>query len=159
MWSFLIGTGRVTGIDEQLVSFIFHWLAEFTTALLLILSGILVYRHNPLMPPILPLSLGLLLNAVHGMFWYYTLRTEYVMAIPGAVLTGMTLIYIFLNLKSMKAWLMLLLGLIDYGGLNIFGNALNDGDLNTVIYLSPALLAAIVLTIVLAKKWRAGTVF
>ncbi|HYW94299.1 MAG TPA: hypothetical protein VE870_01785, partial [Bacteroidales bacterium] len=131
MWSFLISTGKVTGIDEHIVSFIFHWIAEFSTALLLILSGILIYRHHPLMPSILPLSLGLLLNAVHGMFWHYALLTEFTMAIPGAALTGVTLIYIFLNLKSMRAWLMLVLGLIDYGSINIVGNALNDGDLNT----------------------------
>jgi len=46
MWTFLLVSGQVTGVEEELISFLFHWVSEFLTALLLITAGILILKDR-----------------------------------------------------------------------------------------------------------------
>lgn len=64
MWTFLLATGQVPEWQTTPYAITFHLIAEFTTAIMLLLSGILLLRKNPLAKKVALLGMGFYVYAV-----------------------------------------------------------------------------------------------
>ena len=152
MWTFLLVSGQVTGVEEELISFLFHWLSEFLTALLLITAGILILKDRPSSRKFLYLALGFLFNAAQGAFWYYVRNPDIILQIVMALITAATIFYAIANYALRQDLLYAALGISIYAAINITGNALQDGNMNLVVYTVPALVVLSILTILLLRR-------
>lgn len=151
-WIFLISTGGVPNLDEELISYLFHWTAEFTTAVLLITSGIRILKYGESAMNLLFLSLGLLLMAIGSAFVYYLLNFEPLIFIISTIITGITIILLITHYRSTKDFIFLTLGIVIYTLLNILGNEIQEKNIAMISLALPALVFILILTISLLNK-------
>jgi hypothetical protein len=151
-WGFLIISQNAEELSEELIKYIFHWLSELATSVLLIIAGIMLIRKSPLCINLMFLSLGFLLMAIGGAFVYYISNFELVFFIYSTLITGTTIILLILNFKSLKDFVFLTLGISIYALINILGEAIQQESVSLVSMTLPSLLFLILLTISLFNK-------
>ncbi len=151
-WAFLLFSGNVTEFETEPAAFGFHWLSELTTAIMLIVSGMILLKHARHAIQAMFLSLGLLVMAIMGAFIYYMLNFEVVIFAISALVTGSTIIFIILNYRSFKDFIMITQGALIYALLNITGKALQSGDLSLLSMSVPVLLFVMIIAINLIGK-------
>ncbi len=156
MWTFLILTGKVPDLETHWISLLFHWLAEFTTALLLVFAGFRILSGKPGLRHLFFLAMGFLTAAIHGAFWYYLVNYSLpVFAICAGILL-ITIILFLVNLKGRHDLLWLAAGAILYTSLNLFGLALENKALSSLAHSSLLLLFVIILVLSQAKRESSG---
>jgi len=146
-WVFLISTGKVNHIDEQIVSLVFHWFSEITTAILLIVAGIALIKKWKKSRQLFYLSLGFLFNAVQGAVIYYIVHFELPLLIMLSLFTVATIFYGIINFTGFYDLLFLTLGISIYGCINVLGNAFQNTDLVYIYYTIPVFLFLCILTV------------
>ena len=78
MWSFFLVTGNVPELETRTAEIILHLVAEFSTAVLLIISGILLLRASKNAIWVYPLSMGMLLYTLIVSPGYYIQSGDYI---------------------------------------------------------------------------------
>ena len=139
-WLLIITSGQVDDFQERVLSYLFHWISEFITAILLIYSGILFFSRTAYMRNILFIALGFLLLSIGGAFLFYLREFEPAMFVLSSVITGLTIIVIILNYKRMQDFIYLAFGSSIYALINILGDALTGHAFTSIIMSIPALL-------------------
>lgn len=144
MWTFLILTGQVIDFHNAVVSYLFHWTSEFLTAILLIISGILLLSHpsHPHSRILFFVAAGFLINAINGAFWYYLINFNLpILLMSGLVLAGS----IFLGVKNYDRrndFILLAIGIILYGTINLAGYGFARGESSVLIHTLPMLIVS-----------------
>lgn len=152
LWTILIASGKVSDFSETPISYIFHWISEFITALLLLLTGLYIIKQNPLHQNLLSLSLGFLVMAVGGAFAYYLMNFEIAMFTLMACIFGISVILIILNYQKLQDFILLTLGIAEYSLLNLMGEAFQTDDIPSLILEVPAFLFLFIIIIGILKK-------
>lgn len=151
-WTILITSGKVTDFSETPISYIFHWISEFSTAILLVVSGLLLIRKHPMQQNVLSLALGCLIMAIGGAFAYYLINFEAAMFIMSACITGLTIILIILTYEKLQDFILLTCGLTIYALINLMGDAFQTMDIPSMILEIPAFIFLLILTIGILRK-------
>ena len=102
MWVFFIVSGNVPEFQVKPWEIIYHLIAEFTTAILLVVAGILALVKRPTSKPLLLTAFGMLLYTVILSPGYYAQRGNMDFVIFFSVLTILTIISIIINIKIDK---------------------------------------------------------
>ena len=151
-WTILITSGKITDFNSTPISYIFHWISEFITALLLLTTGFYIIRKHPLQQNILSLSLGCLVMSIGGAFAYYLLNFEIAMFTITVCIFGLTVILIILNYQKLQDFIFLTLGITEYSLLNLMGDAFQNNDIPSLILEIPAFLFLLILIIGILRK-------
>lgn len=72
MWTFFLFSGSVPELDSRPIEILFHLFAEFSTAIVLIISAILSLKSKPISRSLLLVALGMLLYTLMVSPGYYT---------------------------------------------------------------------------------------
>ena len=152
LWIMLIQTGQVGNIQEELISFAFHWTSEFVMAVMLIFTGIQMIKEKPGSRNLFFFSAGLLLIAITGALVYYLIHFDAAMAVLGSIISFVTLLVIIWNYKSPTDLFYLSTGIILYGSVNVGGEALQKNLQSISIYNGFLLIGAVMLTTLLWRK-------
>ncbi len=145
IWTILIASGKITDFHETPISYIFHWISEFSTAVLLLVSGLMLIRKHPMQQNVLSLALGCLIMAIGGAFAHYLLNFEISMFIISACITGFTVILIILTYEKLQDFILMTLGLVSYSLLNLLGDAFQANDIPSMILEIPAFIFVLIL--------------
>lgn len=94
MWLFFIAAGSVGEFETKPAEITFHLIAEFGTALMLIIAAILSLGRRPVGKPLILAALGMLLYTVIVSPGYYVQRGEMPFAIMFFVLAVLTAVAI-----------------------------------------------------------------
>lgn len=151
-WSFLILSGSVTDFGEKPIAYIFHWISEFATALLLLMAGIQYKRSKTENLNFIFVSLGMLMISIGGAFIYYLLHFEVFIFIFSTIITGTTIIFLILNYHSLKHLIFFTNGICLYALLNILGAGLQEMNISIISMSAPAFIFIFILTITLLNK-------
>jgi len=152
MWAWLILSGSITDFQAEPVSYIFHWVSEFSTALLLILAGNLLLRKHRHATRIFFLSAGFLLMAIGGAFIYYLFDFEAAPFVLSAIITGGTIIIIILTYRGFRDFILITLGAVTYAFLNITGKAITNDDISVLSMAVPALVFTVIVALNILGK-------
>ncbi|MDA3821754.1 MAG: hypothetical protein PF450_03955 [Bacteroidales bacterium] len=151
-WSFLIISASTTDFTENPIAYIFHWISEFGTSFLLIISGLLFRRSNSQNLNFIFVSLGALMISSGNAFVYYLLHFEVLIFIFITILTGATIIFLILNYRSLKHFIFVANGISLYALLNILGEGLQEMNISLISMSAPAFIFIFILTITLLDK-------
>lgn len=152
MWIFLITTGQVEDFGTTPVAYVFHWVSEFATALLLFIAGMQIVRSRSPSLHLAFLALGALLMAIGGAFYYYISHFEPAIFIFTAVFTAGTCFFILINYRGIKDLIFISLGVTVYGLINIMGQGFQEENPTLVSMTLPATLFMLALVIFLIRK-------
>ncbi len=144
-WTIIIVQEGIPNLKSELVSFIFHWTAEFSTAVLLIIAGVAVIKKSERYETLFFLAIGLVINAAQGAFWFYIIHFSLSFLILMFTVTASAVWLAVTNYAGMYNITALTAGVGMYGVVNLVGNALNRGNWDVVIYSIPILIAVILL--------------
>lgn len=103
IWIYFISSGDYTNYLGVNLEFISHLIAEFTTAILLIISGILLIKNRSRAIYLLFLSIGMLIYTLILALGYFIEIQIYSFAImfgTFALLSALILYSLFINLKE-----------------------------------------------------------
>lgn len=151
-WLFIIAYGDIDDYHEQPISYIFHWISELSTGVLLLTAGIKTLGKKRGSKNYAFLSLGFLLMAIGGAFMFYMQNFDVGFFSGSALILGATIILIILNYRSLQNFILLSLGAMIYGLLNLLGDALQNGNASDIAMAVPTLLFAIILVASLVKR-------
>jgi len=152
MWVFLIASGEVEDFSTTPVAYVFHWISEFATALLLIAAGIQIIRSTVSSLNLLFLALGALLMAIGGAFFYYISHFDPAIFIFTAVFTAGTCFFILINYSGLKDLVFISMGATVYGLINIMGQGFQSENATVVSMSVPATLFMLALAYFLTRK-------
>lgn len=152
IWIMLILTGQVETFQQEKISFLFHWASELSMAILLILTGIRLFKVNPHARELFFFSSGLLLIAIIGALVWYLLHFNPAMVAMGALITATTLVLVILQSPELKDMIFMLTGIILYGTINVAGEALQKGLQSITLYNGLLLAATLILTFMIWKN-------
>jgi len=99
IWAILFGTNQVPEIETKTLSISFHLLAEFLTAVLLIIGGFGLLTNRKWGFQLYLLSMGMLLYAVLNACGYYAQKGEWIEVCMFIILS---LITAFIVVKKLK---------------------------------------------------------
>lgn len=153
-WTYLLVNNKVPGMDKELLAFVFHWISEFVTAILLIISGVMILRNNRMRRYMFFIALGFLLNAINGAFWYYLANFNPLLFIMMVAILIFTLLFAGINYNNWKHLLFLTLGFCIYGELNILGDALISNKDSLLAMVIPMIILTTIALIVFYMKIR-----
>ncbi len=151
-WTYLLVNNKVPGMDKELLAFVFHWISEFITAVLLIVSGVMILRNNRMRRYMFFIASGFLLNAINGAFWYYLANFDPFLFIMMVVILIFTLLFAGLNYNNWKHLLFLALGFCVYGELNILGDAVIANKASLLIMIIPMMALTTIALIIFYLK-------
>lgn len=151
-WTVLIVSGQVSDFTDTPIAYIFHWVSEITTALLLLITGFYMIRKHPAQQNILSLSLGFLVMAAGGAFAHYLLNFEVSMFVIMACIFAYTVILIIINYQKLQDFILLTLGITEYSLLNLIGDAFQINDVPKLILEIPAFLFLLILIFGILNK-------
>ncbi len=151
MWTILIVSGKVEAYEENIVRYSFHWLSEFSTAILLIIAGVKLRKDKENLN-LLFLSLGFLITSVGSAFIYYLGNFDVPMFIITTLISGATVIIMILIYQTLDQLLFFTNGIAIYGLLNIMGRALQEMDISLITMSVPVFLFIFIITINLLNK-------
>ncbi len=100
MWIFFIVSGNVPEFEEKIWEIIYHLVAEFSTAILLIVAGLMTLRKHRLGRPMLLVSLGMLLYTVIMSAGYYAQRGTVAFVVMFSVFTVAAILAIISTIKA-----------------------------------------------------------
>jgi len=152
LWIMLIITGGVDSFQEEKISFIFHWASELGMAVMLIITGIRLFKVPENARPLFYFSSGLLLIAIIGALVWYLVHFDPAMVVMGAVITAITLLLVVIQRPGGRDMLYLLTGIILYGTINVAGEAIQKGLQSITLYNGLLLAATLLLTRIIWKK-------
>ncbi|KXA95402.1 hypothetical protein AKJ40_00985 [candidate division MSBL1 archaeon SCGC-AAA259M10] len=98
MWSALLGTGQVSEVGTALLEISYHLVAEFLTAVLLIVGGFGLYGGRRWGFGVFSVSMGLLLYSVINSTGYYAAQGDVAMVGMFTVLTILTALLLIVSL-------------------------------------------------------------
>jgi len=142
-WSMLIFTGNVPDIESKLLSYVFHWISEFATAILLILCGFSLLSSRLKSRKLIPVSLGMLFNASFGALGYYLVISEISMITMMAAISIITLYFIIRNVETKQSLIFLFTGFVIYSSLNLLGNELEKKNYELLFYILPGFILSV----------------
>lgn len=152
-WLFLLATGQVPGIRENALSFLFHWTAEFLTAVALIGAGIGILRRFAGYRSLYYFAMGLLVIAAGGAVVYYVLVDLNLAIVVGlALILACAKVLAWRHREGLSDLLFLLLGAVLYSELNIMGQALQVGEQSIVTYDALALALTVPVVVVALRR-------
>lgn len=151
-WTFLILSGRAEPTETEILSYIFHWFSEFMTILFLLIAGVQLLLKNANCRNLMFLSLGFLIMAIGGAFIHYLFYFEMMFFVFSSIITGITILFIIINYRSLKDFILITLGVSVYAFLNILGHAIEEVNLSLMSMSAPALLFIIILIVSLWNK-------
>lgn len=152
MWLFLIASGQVEDFNSEPIAYIFHWISEFATALLLIGAGTHVLRSSTPRPNLVFLALGSLLMAIGAAFYFYLTHFDFALFLFTALFTGATIFFILMSYRGLKDLIFLTTGVTLYGLINVMGQGFQFGNQTLVSMSVPATVFMLVLIIRLLSK-------
>lgn len=152
MWTFLIASGQVEDFNDKPNAYIFHWISEFGTALLLITAGSFIILKKAHSVKLMFLALGALLLAIGGALYYYLNHFEVVIFIITALITSATVLFILINYRGTRDFLYLSAGLTMYALINMMGQGFQEADPTIVSMSVPASLFMLLLITGLLRK-------
>lgn len=100
MWSFFLASGQVPELTERPAEIVLHLIAEFATAVVLVVGGIAVRAGAPLGRHIATLGFGMLLYTIIVSPGYYIERGETPFVVMFAVLFVATVVFVAGMLRS-----------------------------------------------------------
>jgi hypothetical protein len=152
LWIVLIITGQVESFQEEKISFVFHWASELGMAIMLIITGIRLFKVPEKARSLFFFSSGLLLIAIIGALAWYLVHFDPAMVAMGAVITAMTLLLVIIQPPGGRDMVYLLTGIILYGTINVAGEALQKGLSGITLYNGLLLAATVMLTSIIWKN-------
>lgn len=99
MWTVLLGTGQVPEIDTEPISLSYHLIAEFATAVTLLIGGFGLFTNRKWGLKAYLVSMGMLLYAVLMAGGYYAQKGEWAMIGMFTIFTILTAIFVALLLS------------------------------------------------------------
>ncbi len=102
MWSFFLAVGEVPELQTRPAEIGLHLAAEFGTALLLVVSGLLSLRASSLGVRLQLVGFGMLLYTLIVSPGYYMQRSEIIFTVMFGVLLVMTLGALVLTIRRQK---------------------------------------------------------
>jgi len=151
LWIFLIISGNIPNLEEEIVSFIFHWISEFSMAGLLVLAGILLKKDYKGAYKVFFFAMGMMLIAILGALIFYIINFDFAFILMAIIISSSGLFLVAKNYEQARDFGVLTLGIIFYSQLNIIGNTLIM-DINTFIYTLMAFLPTCALIFVIFLK-------
>jgi len=103
MWLFFIIAGLVPEFETKPAEIILHLVAEFTTAFVLIASGIVTLRGLYSGKWLYPFSIGMLMYTLIVSPGYYLQSGDYPFVIMFGVLLILSAVFMYIHLKFLKA--------------------------------------------------------
>lgn len=100
MWLFFIFAGMVPEFDTRPAEIILHLAAEFTTAISLIVSGIVTLKGLPSGKWIYPFSIGMLIYTLIVSPGYYIQSGDYIFVAMFGALIILSFIFLVKHLKA-----------------------------------------------------------
>jgi len=99
MWTVLLGTGQVPEIDTEPIYLSYHLIAEFATAVTLLIGGFGLFTNRKWGLKAYLVSMGMLLYAVLIAGGYYAQKGEWAMIGMFTIFTILTAIFVALLLS------------------------------------------------------------
>ena len=151
LWIILIISGNVPNLEEEIVSFIFHWISEFSMAGLMVLAGILLKKEYKGACKVFFFAMGMMLIAIMGALFYYIINFDFAFILMAILIISSGLLLVAKNYEQPRDFGVLTLGIIFYSQLNIMGNTVIS-DTTTFIYTLMAFLPTCALILVIFFK-------
>ena len=98
MWSVFVFTNQIPELNTGSIEIIYHLIAEFLTAILLIVSGIGLVKRKNWSLHLLLVSLGMLFYTTIVSAGYYADTGDLSMVIMFSILQLITLLFILMNI-------------------------------------------------------------
>lgn len=102
MWLFFIITGMVPEFDTKPTEIILHLFAELTTAVALIISGIVTLKGLPSGKWLFPFSIGMLMYTLIVSPGYYVQSGDYLFVVMFGLLIILSIVFLFKHLRGQK---------------------------------------------------------
>lgn len=96
MWTALLGTGQVPEINTEPIYLLYHLIAEFLTAITLLIGGFGLFANRKWGLKVYLISMGMLLYAVLIAGGYYAQKSEWTMIGMFTSFTILTILFICL---------------------------------------------------------------
>ena len=152
-WTVLLAAGQVPGIRENALSFVFHWTAEFLTAVALIAAGAAIFRNPPFARRLYYFATGLLAIAAAGAVIYYIVVEPEPVAVLGlCIIIALAKVLAWRARDGMSDLLYFVLGVVLYGEMNVLGHLFQTGDTAAVPYLLIMTAVTLPYTVYALKK-------
>ena len=136
LWTVLLATEQVAGIQENALAFAFHWTAEFLTAIALVIAGVSILKGATFYRRLYYFATGLLVIAAAGAVLYYILvEFDVVMVVVLSVIVGCAKVIAWRTREGASDLLFLVLGVVLYGVLIVVGLVLQTGGMVDASYL------------------------
>ena len=100
MWSFFLISGMVPELETNPAEIILHLVAEFSTAFLLIISGISVIKKSRFSKWLYPFSMGMLIYTLIVSPGYYIQSGEYFFVAIFAILIILSIMSMVIFIRS-----------------------------------------------------------
>ena len=88
-WAFFLLTGNVPELETAPWSIAFHLAAEFLTAIMLIISGVMLLKQHPLGKQIFLLAVGMVIYAMVNSAGYFAQSGDWVFVVMFGVLLAL----------------------------------------------------------------------
>ena len=98
------------------------------------------------------LALGFLLMAIGGALIYYLANFELPMFIITAMITGLTIFFIFFNYTGYRDFFLIAIGTTIYGLLNILGKGIQIIDISLISMSIPAIVFLCIMMIQMVNR-------
>lgn len=148
LWIVLIISGEVPNVESEIISYVFHWISEFSMAGLNILAGIWILKNVKIKDKLYFFATGMLLTALIGMILYYIVYFEIVFIIMGVIFAILGIILGIKNYEKQSNFVYLVFGILIYSQLNIMGTALLLNDLSLISTNLIAMIPVIILILI-----------
>lgn len=101
MWSFFIVTGKVPEFQSRPVEIVLHLVAEYATAILLVVSGALSIRGVRWAHLTMPIAFGMLSYTLVVSPGYYLQQGSYAVGLMFAALLATAIVALILQLRTL----------------------------------------------------------
>lgn len=155
MWLMLLFTNQIPNWQEEIISFIFHWISEISMALLMISAGILILRKVKFHRSLWVFADGMLFIAIFGATLYYTfIEFDIAFIIMGIIISLLSFV-LFLKVKNnLEDLILWVLGISIYTFTNVIGIGLQNSEFTTFVYSLVSILCLIIASIFLLIKGK-----
>ncbi len=143
LWAILLATGMVDDLAERPTAYAFHLTAEALTAVLLLGSGLAIFKSYRYAGRLFYFAGGMLLIAALGMLVFYIQDGFPPFIGLGGVVVALTVLVLRRNYVAVADLAYLSFGTVLYMQLNVLGNLLQTGDIASAWFVAIAMAVTV----------------
>lgn len=152
LWTVQLATGRMAEVAARPIAYAFLLTAEALTAASLLFAGIALLSLALHARRLFFFAGGMLFIAAIGLVVSNLEARDPVFIASGALVAGLTLVFLSRNYSASSDLVYMALGTILYGQLVVLGSLLQAGEATTAAYVAIAMVVTLPVTLLLFRR-------